>query len=544
MTRAEATGDVCTDKRQVGGGRAGASWDNRKVGFRDQITTIIKFKRGELNCIFATSVAEEGLDIPDCNVIIRYDLNDTLIQYIQSRGRARQDGSVYIHMVERGNAAHQAKMRQNKQSEDALRKFCDAMPDDRKLTGNNFNMDYFLRKEKGQRQYTVPETGAKLNYKQSLICLASFVASLPHPAETILTAEYIVLPVPGGYQCEVMLPESSPIRNAIGNVHESKAVAKCSAAFEMCLRLVKSKYLDQHLRPVFTKQLPAMRNARLAVSSKKKSEYSMRIKPEIWSSLGEPAELYAVALTLADPGAACRPSAPLLLLSRQRIPQIAAFPLFFGRGRSTTVDCVPVPGCLALRDSSLLQGLTAFTLTVFKDVFSKEYEAAAAELPYFLAPTRKAHGFDFAAAVDLSHLIDWVTVRFVAENERVMYQFDEPDDFFQDRFVTDPYDGSRKYFLRGRRHDMKPTDPVPEGVVAPGHSSWRTACTTRDILNYSLSMWSKSRGRITLRHDQPVVEAELLSVRRNFLDDDMEDVEPKQCFLILEPLKISPVCQP
>ena len=449
-------------------------------------------------------------------------------------------------MVEKDNAAHQAKLSQNRHSEEALRKFFDAMPDDRKLTGNNFNMDYFLRKEKDQRQYTVPETGAKLNYKQSLICLASFVASLPHPFETVLTANYVVLPVPGGYQCEVMLPESSPIKSAIGKIRGSKAVAKCSAAFEMCLKLVKSKYLDQHLRPIFTKQLPAMRNARLAVSSKKKSEYTMRIKPEIWSNLGEPVELYMVALTLADPAAVCRPSSPLLLLTRQRMPQIASFPLFFGAGRSTTVHCVPVPGCVKLHDDKLVQGLATFTLTIFKDVFSKEYEATAAELPYFLAPTRKEHAFDFALATDPSHIIDWATVEFVDENERFIYQFNEADDFFKAKFVADPYDGSRKYFLRGRRHDMKPTDPVPEGIVAPGHSSWRTSCTSHDILNYSLSMWSKSRARITLRDDQPVVEAELLPIRRNLLDDDMgdQDLEPKQCFLVLEPLRISPVSRP
>ncbi|KAH6856644.1 dicer-like protein 1 [Chaetomium sp. MPI-CAGE-AT-0009] len=526
----------------VGGGRPEASYNNAKVTYRDQVLTIIKFKKGELNCIFATSVAEEGLDIPDCNVIIRYDLNNTLIQYIQSRGRARQEGSTYIHMVESGNAEHLNKLSQNQESEDALRKFCEALPEDRKLTGNNFDMEYFLRKEKDQRQYTVPETGARLNYKQSLICLAAFVASLPHPPEVNLTADYVVLPVPGGFQCEVTLPDSSPIKSATGRIYASKAGAKCSAAYEMCLMLIKGKYLDQHLRPVFTKQLPAMRNARLAVSSKKKEQYKMRIKPELWSALGEPMELFAMALTLADPTALSHHSSPILFLTRQPIQQIASFPLYFGKGRSSAVHCVPVPGRVEL-DGDRIRGLAAVTLTIFKDVFSKEYEATAAQLPYFLAPALLQHGSDFTSVTDPSCTIDWDTVTFVRDNERIAYTFNEPDDFFKDKYVADPYDGSRKFFLRGRRHDMRPTDMVPEGIVAPGHRAWRVACKRHDILNYSLSAWSKSRAFLTPREDQPVVEAEVLPIRRNLLDDHIgdDDLEPKPCFLVLEPLRISPL---
>ncbi|KAL2133085.1 hypothetical protein VTI74DRAFT_2953 [Chaetomium olivicolor] len=526
----------------VGGGRPDASWDSQKVTSRKQVLTIIKFKKGELNCIFATSVAEEGLDIPDCNIIIRYDLNDTLIQYIQSRGRARQEGSMYIHMAEAGNEDHINKLKMNIQSEEALRKFCEAMPEDRKLTGNTFNMEYFLRKEQDQRQYTVPETGAKLNYKQSLICLAAFVASLPHPPEVNLTAAYVVLPVPGGFQCEVMLPEASPIKSATGRIHASKAVAKCSAAFEMCLQLIKGKYLDQHLRPIFTKQLPAMRNARLAVSSKKKREYSMRVKPEIWSSLGEPTELYVMALTLANPAALGRPSSPLLLLARQPVPQVASFPLFFGVKCSSAVNCVPMPGSVKLEDDSLVQVLTAFTLAIFKDVFSKEYEATPAQLPYFLALTQLSHSFDFASITNPTGIIDWPTMGFVQNHEHIVYNFNEPDEFFRNRYVTDPFDGVRKFFIRGRRHDMKPTDPVPEGIVAPSHRAWKFGTTAHDILNYSLSAWSKSRAKLFPREDQPVVEAELLPIRRNLLDDNVgEDLEPKLCFLVLETLRISPL---
>ncbi|KAK4146843.1 dicer-like protein 1 [Dichotomopilus funicola] len=530
----------------VGGGRPEGSHDGSKVTYRDQVLTIVKFKRGEINCVFATSVAEEGLDIPDCNVVVRYDLNTTLIQYIQSRGRARRAGSVYIHMAERGNVEHLQRLRQNQNSEDALRKFCEAMPEDRKLTGNNYNMDYFLRKEKGQRQYTVPSTGAKLNYKQSLICLTAFVASLPHPPEVNLSADYAVLSVPGGYQGEVILPDASPIRNATGRIYANKAVAKCSAAYEMCLKLIQGKYLDEHLKPIFAKQLPAMRNARLAVSSKKREQYKMRLKPEIWSGRGEPVAMYITVLTLASPEVLGRPSAPLLLLTRQPVQQVASFPLYFGGGKSSAVECVSVPGQIELAVSES-EGLTTFTLAVFKDVFSKEYEATAADLPYFLAPTKLGHGAERFAAVsevDTKKMVDWETVKYVQENERVPYRFnDEPDAFFHDKFVTDPYDGSRKFILRGRRHDMKPTDAVPPGIVAPGHRAWRVTCKEHDISNYSLSAWSKSRALLAPRADQPVVAAELLSIRRNMLDDrvDEQDLQPRPCFLVLEPLRISPL---
>lgn len=41
------------------------------VTMRQQMVTVSKFKKGRLNCLIATSVAEEGLDIPDCSKIVR-----------------------------------------------------------------------------------------------------------------------------------------------------------------------------------------------------------------------------------------------------------------------------------------------------------------------------------------------------------------------------------------------------------------------------------------------------------------------------------------
>lgn len=42
------------------------------VTFRQQMVTVSRFRKGRLNCLIATSVAEEGLDIPDCSRIVRY----------------------------------------------------------------------------------------------------------------------------------------------------------------------------------------------------------------------------------------------------------------------------------------------------------------------------------------------------------------------------------------------------------------------------------------------------------------------------------------
>ncbi|KAK5660230.1 hypothetical protein OQA88_12764 [Cercophora sp. LCS_1] len=513
--------------------------EGTSVSFREQVVTLMEFRRGEINCLFATSIAEEGLDIPDCNIVIRFDLYNTLIQYIQSRGRARQDGSMYFHMVQKHNQEQMERVVQIKEQGDALRKFCEALPEDRLLMGHSCPMESFLHREGSQRQYTVKETGAKVNYQRSLVCLSTFVSSLPHAHEKVDVPQFYTYPCDGGYRCEVTLPSASPVRKAIGMTQPSKQNAKCSAAFEACLELIKGGHLDEHLRPKFAKQLPLMRNARLGISGRKSKEYKMRVKPEVWSTLGEPLILYGMALTLETPDALGRPSKPLVLLTRSPLPAVASFPLFFGSSRSSKAHCISVPGSLEVGDADLA-GLTAFTLAIFRDVFSKKYEATAAQLPYFVAPASTIHGIDFASA-NLNEILDWSTIGFVQQSESIEYSGNEPDDFFCNKLISDEYDGARKFFVRGRRTDMKPRDLVPEGVVSPRHRVWTKSGVSRDIYNYSVSLWAKAHAKLKFDENQPVVEAELLPIRRNLLDDDIgdEDLEPKQCFLILQPMTIS-----
>ena len=157
--------------------------------------------------------------------------------------------------------------------------------------------------------------------------LANFVDSLPRPDAT-RQAEYVITVQNKQFVCEVIMPEGSPIRGSIGQCYQlpynqgwpswsptqfsknnmlmhstgrpasTKQVAKCSAAFETCLELVKAKYLNEWLLSTFTKQLPAMRNALLAVSSKKRQAYPMKTKPRLWSLEGAPDQYF---LTVREP---------------------------------------------------------------------------------------------------------------------------------------------------------------------------------------------------------------------------------------------------
>lgn len=513
------------------------------MSYRDAVLTIHRFKQGEYNCLFASSVAEEGLDIPDCDIVIRFDLCNSMIQYIQSKGRARHKQSKYITMYERDNWEHTKRLAQTSQDAATLRRFCAMLPSDRRLDSDQ-ECRRNLHEYSAQPSCMVKSSGAKLTFTDSLQVLASFVSSFQERGHANLVPEYVMMTFGKDYVAQVILPDKSPIQVKRGHPQPSKHAAKCSAAFELCQDLIREKYIDENLQPIFKKKLPAMRNARLAISSNKKAQYKMLLKPAVWSRIGPLEKLYCTAITLENPAVIGRPTCPLLLLTRDPLPALPGIPLFFGGGDNSVVQQTRLSGTLSVsgdanEGATILEGLRVFTLRIFQDVFSKSFEATADVLPYFLVPSGKGHQFDFAQ-MNPRDAIDWDAIRTVTESENLELGTEDTEVFYSDKFVIDPYDGGRKLYSVRVRKDLKPSDPVPEGVPAPRYRGWKTL--EHNIREYSVSIWSRTRAARVWKEDQPVVEAEIVSLRRNLLDDFDEDREAtKNCFVIMEPLRISAV---
>lgn len=65
--------------------------------------TIEAFRSGRVNLLLATVVAEEGMDIPKANCVIRYDAMVHAVSMVQGRGRAREESSSFVVLDERSD---------------------------------------------------------------------------------------------------------------------------------------------------------------------------------------------------------------------------------------------------------------------------------------------------------------------------------------------------------------------------------------------------------------------------------------------------------
>lgn len=91
-------------------GQATRGVSDKGLKQKEQVVILDDFRKGSFNCLVATSVAEEGLDVPDTDLVIFYEPVPSEIRTIQRRGRTgRSRAGKVIVLLTRGTkdvAAH------------------------------------------------------------------------------------------------------------------------------------------------------------------------------------------------------------------------------------------------------------------------------------------------------------------------------------------------------------------------------------------------------------------------------------------------------
>ncbi|KAL9108458.1 MAG: hypothetical protein Q9227_006792 [Pyrenula ochraceoflavens] len=512
------------------------SIEDMHFSFRSQMLTVQSFRKRDINCLFATSVAEEGLDIPSCNLVVRFDLYDTLIEYMQSRGRARRKNSTYAHMLERNNAFHENITSEVRTSEKLLRGFIKKLPEDR-LLGSEPYIESMLHKERHLKTVTIKETGAKLSTRSSLKVLEQYANSLQYENATFNHVIYNMKSEGTMFQYQVVLPEESPVTGAIGDAHGSKSLAKQYAAFWTCLALRKQGLLDDHWETTYHKRRPEMANARLAITNKKQHKYAMLTKSMFWKGgSGQiPTHLFVTVIDLRSQKPLSNSMSHLAILTRKPLPEMPTFPVFLEGAVETQVTLETLHDKLQL-DHNLFDYLTDFTLKMFDDVFHKSFQRADTIMPYWVAPVKNVQ--DRKPSIKALGVLNLDMLQEIATSQRIRWRPQMNPETWTERFLVDENSGKYRYFSQNVVPGLGPFSPVPKSLP---HRRTRM----ENILEYTSSLFPNSRKVFVEKADreQPVLSAKLVSLRLNILDKSTEaehEEESIEYLICPEALELSP----
>ncbi|CCM04515.1 uncharacterized protein FIBRA_06696 [Fibroporia radiculosa] len=219
------------------------------MALKTQQDIVKMFRERKINLLIATSVAEEGLDFPACDLVIRFDPLQHMVGYLQSRGRARHRSSKFIIMVQQGHTVHTARYKSFSESEPQLRVVYQRRDIEAHFPDEEEEEQAHPADLAERERYVVPSTGAILTYNSAIALLNHLCSLIPHDKFTPTHLPRYT----GDFSSTLQLPMSLPLPQEdltyVGPNRRSKKEAKRAVAFVAVQRLHLLGVFDDYLLP-------------------------------------------------------------------------------------------------------------------------------------------------------------------------------------------------------------------------------------------------------------------------------------------------------
>ncbi|KAF8420020.1 hypothetical protein EV426DRAFT_613050 [Tirmania nivea] len=217
-------------------------------------STLEDFKRGEKNLIVATSVAEEGLDVQACHLVVCCYMQKNKKSYVQMRGRARRKNSTYVLMFPDEDLGR-VRLRELEKWEKEMLK---AYQDETRELIEKEETELEEEEEMITEKYYIAETKALLTYDSSIPHLHHFCAVIPHSQYMDFRPDFYTyqewMPVKQ-WTAELTLPACIPPelrKYKAKHLWKSEKMAERDVAFQAYTTLHKNGLVDNHLMPLPT----------------------------------------------------------------------------------------------------------------------------------------------------------------------------------------------------------------------------------------------------------------------------------------------------
>jgi endoribonuclease Dicer len=499
--------------------------------YKQQNKVINDFREGKLNLLISTSVAEEGLNIQPCMLVIRFDPFNNLLSYIQSRGRARHRTSKYLILIQKGNAAQEyqlcklrkeEKMMLSKGQETVENMLTGEMNIETDEINEGYNEDDDVMKE--GEYYLVNSTCAFVNLHSSISLVYDFCSSLPQDIYCQLLPEFNFSHYESGYKCELKMPPNAPFHSiTTEDFYPSKQKAKQSVALEACIRLHKLEQLDDHLRPIKTiaedeiveveddeDPLMGTRRRRHQYDVHVPAFYDPFILADLVPNSDQIHDLYCTLLLIDTPMPDDTKPRYFGLLTKKPMPSIPCYYVFVKTGTKTPVTPMRYSSTISMSSYRLFRA-AKFTVHLFCQIFQKEYKSD--KFAYLLVPFLQEPD----ETCGLQECVDWKII----ESFRPIplnYKDIRPSDF-KDKIIVDHSRYKAKYYVEEFCEDMTPLTPIANG---------NSMSNSGDVVTMKHVYQNVRKVKDEVDENQPLLRVGKIGKVRNLLHPFLDKPDTKE----------------